>query len=73
MSRCPCVLDSPVDAGNSSTKKADYIQVANLMNPDRYYAVNFLNRYYRWPGTVGFRMGGKWESRIKFIVFLGLA
>jgi hypothetical protein len=36
--------------------KEDYIQVADLMNPDRYYSVNFQNLYYGRTGTVEFRM-----------------
>jgi hypothetical protein len=36
--------------------KEDYIQVADLMNPDRYYSVNFQNLYYGWTGTAEFSM-----------------
>jgi hypothetical protein len=37
-------------------QKANQIEVANLMDSDRYHAVNFLNLYYGRPGTVESRM-----------------
>jgi hypothetical protein len=45
-----CVQEVPIH------QCLDYIKVADLMNPNRYFAVNFLNLYYRRAGTVEYRM-----------------